>query len=66
VRVYGTRVPLSLLGALLLVTAAPVLARSKKPALHWVRGNGAQACIDPRSLARAVEGITGPALVAAS
>jgi hypothetical protein len=36
------------------------------PALHWSRGRGAEACIDPRSLAERVEAITGPCLVAAS
>jgi hypothetical protein len=36
------------------------------PALHWSRGRGAEACIDPRSLAERIESITGPSLVAAS
>jgi hypothetical protein len=62
----AARAPLSLLWILLLLTAAPVHARSERPALHWVRGSGAHSCIDPRSLARRVEDITGPALVAAA
>jgi hypothetical protein len=54
------------LGLLLLLQALPLQARSDKPALHWVRGSGAEACIDPRNLARLVEDITGPSLVTAA
>lgn len=49
----------------LALLVAPLRAYADKPALHWVRGSGAEACIDPRNLARLVEDITGPALVAA-
>ena len=51
---------------LLAAFVAPLRARADKPALHWVRGSGAEACIDPRNLARLVEDITGPALVTAA
>jgi len=37
----------------------------RRPALHWVRGAGAERCIDPRSLALAVEELVGPVLVRA-
>jgi hypothetical protein len=37
-----------------------------RAALHWVRGVGAESCIEPRDLAERVEAITGLVLVAAS
>lgn len=37
-----------------------------KTALHWVRGEGAESCIGPRALARAVEQHIGPVLVSAT
>jgi hypothetical protein len=33
-------------------------------ALHWVRAEGAERCIDPRALAARVEALTGPVFVA--
>lgn len=39
---------------------------SRRPALHWVRLDGAESCIDPRSLAQRVEGITGSVFVDAA
>lgn len=35
----------------------------RRPALHWVRGPGADACIDPRALSLAIEELVGPVLV---
>lgn len=36
----------------------------RRPALHWSRGEAAESCIDPRTLAERVEAWTGPVLVA--
>jgi hypothetical protein len=39
---------------------------ARRPALHWVRLDGAESCIDPRALAERVESITGSVFVSAS
>lgn len=45
---------------------SPVAAQHsvlRRPALHWVRDNGAESCVDPRTLAHQVEELVGPVLV---
>ena len=71
-RTYRGRAWAQLLGAscaCLLLPCAGSHARAdsdRRPALHWVRFRGAEQCIDPRSLGRRVESITGPVIVAAA
>lgn len=62
-RVASVSVGSVFVGALFSWHVAVALAAPSRPALHWSRGPGAGACIDPRSLAERVEAITGPALV---
>lgn len=37
----------------------------RRPSLHWVRGEDAQQCVDPRTLSERVEELVGPVLVRA-
>lgn len=50
--------------AISLSSYARTAAAPLRPALHWVRGQGAEACIDPIELAQRVEVLTGPVFVA--
>jgi hypothetical protein len=58
--------------ALVFVAALGLLPRTasaqaaRRPALHWVRLDGAEGCINPRALAERVESITGSVFVPAS
>jgi hypothetical protein len=59
----------SVLAGLLSMHAALSSAQARPPrrvSLQYTRAEGAQACIDPVSLARKVEAFTGPVLVAPS
>src|SRR4051794_39124464 len=44
----------------LLVFGMPADAAAQAWGLHWTRAAGAEGCIDPTSLARRVEALTGP------
>lgn len=47
----------------LLVARPTAAAAPARHALHWVRAEGAERCIDPRELAERIEALTGPAFV---
>jgi hypothetical protein len=60
-RVFVTLVCLLALGG----RASAQSAVLRRPALHWVRAEAAQNCVEPRTLAERVEELVGPVLVRA-